>query len=918
MMVSFALSSLATSVLLCVAAAQAPPLSPIHTLLGDSLVGAAAGTQDQPQVARGGDRLLAVWQDSRTDLSGNLVQDEGGIDVYAARLDSAGRVLDATPIVVRQAPGDQKDPRVAWNGSDWLVVWMSQVATQFYWTYEVQAARVSIDGVVLDNTPIVIHALESSANGELWDVANAGSEWAVFWKDFVGVAWQVRAARIGPDGTPIDASPVDLFSAPSQPYNGTAVFAQDQYLVVWNHWGGAGLDDVFGQRITTNLMPIGGRITIAGDDDYDVWPALATDGRDFFVAWENYNTCCAGGGGKTFGARVSRLGQVLDPGGILLSATTSVTIGRRPGAAFDGSNWLASWSYDAQFGSERIHAARVAPAGVVLDQNGGFVVDPAGDRQTQTTAVGLPGGGFAVLWTDGRSGRDEADVFAAPVSANGTVGASAAIARGAPAQVAPDLVAAAGGYFVVFESRVSGASRILGQRLDGRGAPIDLAPIEVASASAGVRRPAVAFDGTVYLVVWEDQVAIWGRRLGLAGNLLDPQPVRIMGGIDPDVAAQPGVFLVVDTHTPSNPQIRMPFAARVRATDGTVLDPVPIPLGQYFAQRPAVAAFGSRWLVAWQRHFSHDETRANIHAAFVDPTGATPGDFLVEAPFSRVLIDAAVATDGATSGLVLWNDATSPAAGPDVLGRIVLTNGTVLARATISGAAAEQSLPAVGWDGAQYHTVWQDRRNITFFVDDRKDVFGARVDAGGTVLDGNGFPVFDGVRPEIQPTVTGTNGTALFAAAIFEDRQPFAAYRIGIRLMNPPACAGGAGAFGLGCQGSGGFTPMFTVAGCPAPAHVVTFDLRDALGGSVAALALGTQRGATPLPGGCQLLVNPLLVTVQALVLSPGRAGGGTLQLPLPVPPAAPGTMLTAQMFVLDPGVARGFAASNGVEVTVR
>jgi hypothetical protein len=141
---------------------------------------------------------------------------------------------------------------------------------------------------------------------------------------------------------------------------------------------------------------------------------------------------------------------------------------------------------------------------------------------------------------------------------------------------------------------------------------------------------------------------------------------------------------------------------------------------------------------------------------------------------------------------------------------------------------------------------------------------------------------------------------------------------VGLRLVNPPSCPGLVVRYGAGCPGSGGFTPAFAVDGCPTAGGTITFDLREALGGSGAAMVVGTDRAALTLPGGCQLLVNPIALTLSTLILSPGRAGGGAVVLPLRVPADLVGARLTAQMFVFDPGVPHGYTATNGIELTVR
>src|SRR5215470_16448049 len=78
-------------------------LSPLQFLPGDSTIAPAAGDQQFPAIVRGGAMFLAAWQDNRAGNSGQ--------DIYAARLDAAGNLIDAVPFVVSQPAADQTNPR---------------------------------------------------------------------------------------------------------------------------------------------------------------------------------------------------------------------------------------------------------------------------------------------------------------------------------------------------------------------------------------------------------------------------------------------------------------------------------------------------------------------------------------------------------------------------------------------------------------------------------------------------------------------------------------------------------------------------------------------------------------------------------------------------------------------------------------
>jgi hypothetical protein len=123
--VSLSIASLVVAAWATQAGAQAPTVSAPLLLPGDTAIAAAAGNQSAPALALGSDTILAVWADSRS--SPITTGQQSGLDIWAVRLDASGAPIDPTPFPVTMAGGDQKSPRMAWNGSHWLVAWVGQL-----------------------------------------------------------------------------------------------------------------------------------------------------------------------------------------------------------------------------------------------------------------------------------------------------------------------------------------------------------------------------------------------------------------------------------------------------------------------------------------------------------------------------------------------------------------------------------------------------------------------------------------------------------------------------------------------------------------------------------------------------------------------------------------------------------------------
>src|SRR5205085_6972581 len=143
------------------------------------------------------------------------------------------------------------------------------------------------------------------------------------------------------------------------------------------------------------------------------------------------------------------------------------------------------------------------------------------------------------------------------------------------------------------------------------------------------------------------------RRVSPQGALLDAQPISIMAGQMSDVAALGDTFLVVDTDTPTNIQIRSVFWVRVNSA-GTVLDAPNAPSSSGYQKFPRVAAFAGRWLIVKEGHTTHDRPTSTVSGIFVNPD-ASPGPTLQISSGNNYGQQPHLAVAG-SQALVVWAD----------------------------------------------------------------------------------------------------------------------------------------------------------------------------------------------------------------------------------------------------------------------
>ncbi len=356
---SFLLVSLLCALPAAVADAGFPLLEGPSFPAGDlGAPGESIGNQEDVDIAAGGSGFLVVWTDMRTSYGNFQGLDQTGRDVYAARLDASGNLIDTTPIIISQDFGSQQEPEVAWNGQSWLVIWEHETPSETGGAApkKIFGARVAPDGTVLDNPPLAILEAPSFA-GSMVEMAVAanGSNWLVVGEADSGGG--LLGVRVAGDGTILDADPVTLVPEDFFLYFEVRLHvAQGEYLLV-------SVDGEYGsraRRFASNLDPLGPPIDLP-----DARPAVASNGTDYFITWDP-------AGGTLYGSRMTLDGTLLDPAGIPLMESFWGE-GEDSRVEWDGNRW---WVFhQLPYPDGGLHFARVAVNGTVIDSPPIFVFD---------------------------------------------------------------------------------------------------------------------------------------------------------------------------------------------------------------------------------------------------------------------------------------------------------------------------------------------------------------------------------------------------------------------------------------------------------------------------------------------------------------------------------------------------------------
>ena len=570
----------------------------------------ASRIQEYVSVAAGDSCFLVVWEDSRN----------GSWDIYGARVDLSGRVLDPAGIPIGIGRGSQAYPDVAWNGTHFFVVWKNDQ----WGPYTAWGTRVNRAGEVLDpggvliggdmsrgisaNHPkvasdgagfcVVWHSeqvswsvyrrLVSAGGVPLGDMVAvspmasgqqeaairfSGGRYLVAWEDNRVGSWQVYGTRLDASGSILDTPDLQLCRAANERHLPALAAGAGCWMAAWSDWRyDTSRPQVFGVRVDTSGSVCGASLQVGGTLPYFAGqskPSVAAAENGYLLVWESRARAPAGADyANICGMRLDRNGACLDT--VALNVTTRSRDELTPSVVAGDSSYLVAWLG----GSSGIYAARVTRSGAVLD-SGWMQVSTAG----LDPAVAFDDTNFLVVWS--RTGTAKG-IYGARVTQGGAVlepNGFTIEAQGYDA-LRPAVCFGDSQYLATWDNNTS----IIGALIDPGGYIAARCPIISHTRRAGYS--ATAFDGTNFLVAWLDWdwERVWGARVSQDGRVLD--------------------------------------TAAVQMSWGSYYD---------YPQNPAVAFDGTNYVVAWQSGYTRE---ASIQGSIVTPDMLRTDSFEVTTPLA--------------------------------------------------------------------------------------------------------------------------------------------------------------------------------------------------------------------------------------------------------------------------------------------
>ncbi len=547
--------------------------------------------QASPQAAEGVRASLVVWEDWRSGTH---------CEIYGARVDTGGNVLDPEGFLIHSGLGDSRRPTLAFGHGRWLVLW-----DEYNSGWAIRGAFVDTAGQV-GATISVSNAVSSRLAPS---VAPTDSGFVAAWEDWRNGQYpQVWYARIDPAGLLLDSSGLQAWPDGYDQTLPAIARCGGNLLIAWEE--SALLDaDVWGIR----LSPTGGvldsaPIRIGSAPGPQRQPRLATRGDNVLATWADSRNSVTRV--DIYAARVRSDGSVENLRLVVGAPGTQ----DQPCVAWGDTLGLLLWrdmAGDTLY--KDIRAARMSAGDSVLDPSGFSVIDlqvPEYYGQSDPS-VAAGGGCFLVTWADARNQATGHDIYGLRLSSAGEALDSApfAICRATGLQQSPQLAFNGSCHLAVWQDSRSSSRALYGARVDTLGRVLDT--VNIVLSNARCYETAVCSDGERWLVTWRatvnGQLDILGTFVEADGRVTHPGGFHVTSTSQPDyrpAVSYGGERFLVAWQAVRTSQHALEILANRLARDGTLLD-----TARYYSNLPgndagaALAFDGEDFLAVWVDHF---------------------------------------------------------------------------------------------------------------------------------------------------------------------------------------------------------------------------------------------------------------------------------------------------------------------------
>ena len=339
-------------------------------------------------------------------------------------------IPDLSPVFTGDPSPPYGEPAIATDGEHFLVVSRRITGQSPEYFANWIASLVTLDGTMLSSVDLgPPRRMADPSAAQQAAVAFDGTNYLVVTEQdnnfaSTGNHMSLVATRVSAAGSLLGASNE---VAPSGSHSPMLAFDGAGYLLVYrssiNYDGLSPISAVFVAPATGQAA--GSVFQVAAGPVYQGRPDVAFDGTNYLVVWEQVRTEQLPG---VFAARVTPAGTVLDPAGMLIHPSTLSGYARRPAVGFDGSNYLVVWEDNRQLPNDGLHnnvyAMRVTPGGQFLDgdaSTGGFPLTTGSEFAEVSLRLVFFDDHYLVVWVASSSPGVYEGLRGARVTPTGTI-----------------------------------------------------------------------------------------------------------------------------------------------------------------------------------------------------------------------------------------------------------------------------------------------------------------------------------------------------------------------------------------------------------------------------------------------------------------------------------------------------------------
>jgi hypothetical protein len=485
-------------------------------------IAGTSGVFREPRVATDGTDFMVGWYHYTS-------YPPASVTPYCARVTAGGVSLDPDGIDLAAGTGFGADrlPRVAWDGTNWLAVWPDNLGAR--------TARVTPGGTLLDPGGVSFPGLGANALAEvpggvrvIWSDSDAGGAQP----EDVHTAHISGALSAGPEVTASLGAPAHVRADIAQ--------GDDEAMLVFRS-DVSGTRSIMAQAASLYEEPGRAEPTLVASGPLLNDPEIAWNGSLYLVVWSDE------GSDEILGTRVLQDGTVLDDPPI------SVMDGLDADVAAVGEDFLVV-ATDGSLTSRR-------PYGVRIQGSDGAVLDATPILLGNSYARGARVAGMVARWLvtwERRPSYDAetADVWSAFVDTDGTTPGEFGVATNqvtSDYHYAPAIASSPGIALVLWEDTRTYPGddwNVYGRRVRIDGVVLDDPDgFGVATGPADERNASVGWNGTVFQAAFEvtEQVGwfdhtvpdVHGTRVDVNGAIVEPPNFAIESGEGAEV--QPAV-----------------------------------------------------------------------------------------------------------------------------------------------------------------------------------------------------------------------------------------------------------------------------------------------------------------------------------------------------------------------------------------